>query len=305
MPVFSRLATTLLCIATPWVAVAQEQKNPVTDCASLLARSAPLVEVTPDSTIGPIENGCRAANIFISQGAYARWKVADLRITGKDLFASATAERLPETLEVALSGLQLSINAGTPLSNYVMEVTQLPFDIHLAYRWDGSTQEFTLDDFSIRGPRFGSIAVNGAFSGVSQMQGLAFQPDEVAKLAAIRKLSFKLDNYGIFERMVVVPLTFLLPQEQDPKPAIESYRRLVTAFVDSLPQTVATSDSKTAMKAFIAEYPHPTGLYTLDIGTKYPVPVAVLAGAAANPQSLNALVTNFTLSATQETEAAE
>lgn len=305
MPIFSRLATTFLCIATPCVAAAQEAKIPVTDCASLIARFAPLVEVKPDSTVESIDNGCRAANIFISQSAYARWKVAALNVTGKNLFASITAERLPETLDVALTGLHLSIDAGTPLSNYVMEVTQLPFNIHLAYRWDTKSKDLTLDDLSISGPRFGSIAVSGTTSGVSKMPSLAFQPDEEAKLTAIRRLSFKLDNHGVFESMVVVPIVSALPQNQDPKPLIENYRRIAITFVDALPQTVATSDSKNAMKAFITEFPHPTGRYQLNVDTKHPVPVADIAEAGINPLALNELLTTFTLSALKEPEAAK
>ncbi|MDO1583220.1 hypothetical protein [Rhizobium oryzicola] len=305
MPIFFRLAATFLFISTAWIAAAQQQKSPVMDCAALISRSAPLVEVKPDSKIEPIENGCHASNVLISQSAYARWKAADLRITGKDLFASVTAERLPETLEVSLTGLQFSLNAGTPLSNYVMEVTQLPFDIHLAYRGDGASQELTLDDLSLRGTRFGSIGVSGAASGVSKMPVLASQVEEATKLAAIRKLSLKLDNRGVFESIVVMPLISTLPQDHDPKPAIERYRSLATAFVDSLPDRIATSDSKTVLKTFLAEFPHPAGRYQVDIDAEQPIPVADLLGAASKPQGLSALLAKLKLSAAHDSDVAQ
>ncbi len=305
MPVLSRLAVAFLCIATSWPAAAQQQKSPVTDCAGLLARAAPLVEVTPESKIEPIETGCRATNIFFSQSAYSRWKVAELTVAGKDLFASITADRLPETLEVSLTGLHVSLNTGTSLSKYVMEVIQLPYDIHLAYQWDRARQELTVSDFSLKGPRFGSVAISAAVSGVSKMPGLSSQPEEVAKQASLRKLSFKLFNRGVFETVIVMPLISALPHDQDPKPAIERYRSMATTFVDSLPETVATDDSKTALKTFVAEFPHPAGRYQVDIEAKQPVAVADLAGAAADPQALSALLSRFTLSAHHEPETVQ
>lgn len=311
MPFLPRLALVLLCATGPFSialsAQADDQaQKPVTDCAGLLANFPAAITIMPDSVVEPVADGCHATNIFITAGgAYARWRVADARVTGKDLFTAIGANRMPEALEVSLNGTGLAIANGRPVTEYIMQVTQTPYNVHLAYRWDHASHDLVLDDLSLKGPRFGGIAFSGTAKDVTHMPKLDGAADEDAKLFSLSKLSARLDNRGVFEGMVVVPLVSMLPPDEDPRPAIAQMQQMASGFIAMLPETVASADSKAALKDFIAAFPHPAGVYQFGIESKQPIPAEKILDGADHPQALAPLLGQLTVSATHVAPVAQ
>lgn len=302
MPSFSRLALAFSCIALPLsasissIAWAAEQKKPVTDCMSLL-QQAGTIETGPDSKIEPIADGCHAANIHVSQSKYTRWRVADARITGKDLLESIGAGRMPETLDVSLKGAAVDIDIGSPALRYSNEVMQMPYDVHLAYRWDGTSHDLVFDDFSVKAPPLGEMSFSAAVANVGEMPKVAGPTAFALAITSVRSLSAHVDNHGLFEKMVVPVIIARLPRDKDPRPAITGLQQTAISFVEALPEAVAPAESKTALKSFIGEFPHPSGLYHVDIKPKHPVPGIEIIDAAKEPQVLSGLLEKLTIAA--------
>lgn len=298
MPSVFRSLLLLSCLSAPMTAAAQDTP-PVTDCPGLVQRLSPSVEIGPDSSIDPITDGCHVRDIYLAQSQYVRWRVADLRVTGEALFEAATAGRMPEQLDLTVTGAQLA-PAGVPAAqSYVMEVVQTRYDLHLAYQWDAESHDFIVDDLTIKDARSGAMSLKGALSNLSELPAMGKKPPENAKQTAIRSLNLRLDNNGIFESLVVTPMISQMTGDEDPRTRVPQYQAAATSFVETLPDAVADGESKTALKTFIADFPHPAGPYEINIVAKTPITMAELAGAA-NPVALTGLLSRITISATHQ-----
>ena len=288
------LALAALCLAPAFGASAEE--TPAAKCAAL-ASNFPQLEQTSRTEVTDIKDGCQILDATFNFGTYVRWHVAELKITGRGLTEAVAAQRLPEDLNLTLTGLRFAPNVGGQTSNYILEIQQVPFDAHLAYQWNAETKTLSLDDLSISGQRIGLASVSARVSGLAEM------PREVGTIAdfanaGIENVTLTLNNYGVFQSMLAPPLIGLLPPDEDPRPTIANYQAMLTTSLAALPETVANAASKAVLTQLIADFPAPTGIYQLSIDAQKPVPISSLTGNEV--AALTSLVSSLVLTATHQ-----
>lgn len=273
---FSTILATTLVLAAPSAALAQADKKapkPAANCTELL-RSLDVIEATAETVIEDVANGCTVSNAYIGFGSYNRFRLGELTLQSPDLFTNYASGSLPQELELHIAGFQIAPDTGNLLNNYIFEVQAEPLDIHLAYRWDKQSGDLELADFSVTANDYGAIRLAGRVSGFN------FDPDNMDDLTeipgAFDQLVLQVENAQFFSAMLVPSMLGFLPYDEDPRPLIASYQQAAIAFVNGLPQSSISDDSKAALNTFIESFPQPRGDYTLELRADPGLPFSTL-----------------------------
>lgn len=300
----SRVLFAASCLFAPLAAIAQEhpaaiEPATVTDCESFLKSWGFFIELTKGGKIEPIDGGCHGTHLYFVLNPSMRWLFEDMRVTGTDLFLSATENRLPDALEATATGMRFSQTVSSPNLSYQLRALQRTNDIHLSYRWDRHSRDLLLHDFSWVNRQFGSFSLSGAMSNLSELPPLKGKRAQGSDQATIKNVSARLESHGLFEILVVQALISKLPWDEEPQPLVERYQLSAKASIDALPEAVASADSKAALKTFVASFPHPAGLYELNAETQPQVSIAELA-KAKDPAALMELFNRIRISVTHK-----
>jgi len=273
---FSSILATILILAAPGSALAQDDKKapkPAANCTELL-RSLDFIEATADTVIADIANGCTVSNFYVGFGSYNRFRLGELTLQSPDLFTNYASGSFPPELELHIAGFQIAPDTGNLLSNYIFEIQAEPLAIHLAYRWDKQSGDVELADFSVTADDYGAIRLAGRVSGFN------FDPDNMDDLTeipgAFDQLSLEVENARFFSAMLVPSLLGFLPYDEDPRLLIASYQKAAIAFVNGLPQSNISDDSKAALNTFIETFPQPRGDYSLQLRADPGLPFSTL-----------------------------
>lgn len=274
----------------------------VTDCTGLVKLFGPILQTGDDTKIEAIDGGCHIENVVYAQTQFVRWKIGDISVTGEDLFKAASDQRMPKALDLTATHLAMAPSTVSAATSYIMELVQPVYDLHLAYRWDAKTHDFTLGDLTLKSAKAGLVSLKGEMAKLTQLPAFGLEPPKDADKAEIRSIALHLDNSGLFESLAVTPLVSQMPEDQDPRPQIAAYKTAATSFVESLPDTVANADSKAALKAFLADFPHPAGPYDVAITAKAPISIEDVA-KAADPVAMTGLLSKISITASHQPPA--
>lgn len=291
LPVLAALA-----IATTSPATAQAPATaspPPADCQSLVA-GFDMIETSAETVIEDIENGCRITNFHLNAGSYMRYRAERLELTAPDFFVAASAFRPFAALDLTLTGLRPSPDAGGPLTTYIIEMQSAPLDARISYRWDEAAQTLDLSELSLRNADFGGFTLSGHLSGIVFDREALDSPANWP--GALDRLTLTLHDGRFFTAFAAPAILGLLPYDADPRPLIVSYQAAATAFVDGLPEASVSEASKAALRRFITDFPHPRGEYELGIDTEKGLPLTDLFDG--NPAGLVAILAKISVTAT-------
>jgi hypothetical protein len=279
-------------VAPAW---AKDAKPEPTDCAGLFD-SLDLLKRGPQTSIEDTATGCIITNVYFGS-SYSRTAIGQITLDTDDLFGAIAGHSRPAKLELSVTDIRVSPEmADSPVTAYVLETQQAPFDLHLAYSWDEASGDFDLDDLSMTMPTLGSITLKARLAGVTDMPEALDSPADFAR-GNIEKLSLTLDNRGLFTAFAVPVLVGNLPYDEDPRPAIATAQQAITTFIAALPDTQIDQASKAVLTRFVADFPKPNGFYHVEIAAKdQPVPLEGLLDFNG-PTDLIGLLSKFTLTA--------
>lgn len=279
-------------VAPAW---AKDAKAEPTDCASLFD-SLGMLNRSPQTSIEDTATGCTVTNVYFGS-SYSRTAIGQITLDADDLFGAIAGHSRPAKLELSVTNIRVSPDmADSPVTAYILETQQAPFDLHLAYSWDEASGDFDLDDLSMTMPALGNITLKARLAGVTDMPEALDSPADFAR-GNIEKLSLTLDNRGLFTAFAVPILVGNLPYNEDPRPAIATAQQAITTFITALPDTQIDANSKAILTRFVADFPKPNGFYHLEIAAEdQPVPLEGLLDFNS-PTDLVGLLSKFTLTA--------
>lgn len=279
-------------VAPAW---AKDAKAEPTDCTSLFD-SLGMLDRSPQTNIEDTTTGCTVTNVYFG-ASYSRTAIGQITLDADDLFDAIAGHSRPAKLELSVTNIRVSPDmADSPVTAYILETQQAPFDLHLAYSWDEASGDFDLDDLSMTMPALGNITLKARLAGVTDMPEALESPTDFAR-GNIEKLSLTLDNRGLFTAFAVPVLVGNLPYDEDPRPAIATAQQAITTFITALPDTQIDANSKAILTRFVADFPKPNGFYHLEIAAKdQAVPLEGLLDFNS-PTDLIGLLSKFTLTA--------
>lgn len=302
---FLALPLLLALLVTP--AFAQDQANnsePLpTDCTSLFDNLG-MLKRDAQTSIADTATGCIITNVYFG-ASYSRTAIGQITLDADDLFGAIAGHSRPAKLELSVTNIRVSPDmADSPVTAYILETQQAPFDLHLAYSWDEASGDFDLDDLSMTMPTLGSITLKARLAGVTDMPEALDSPADFAR-GNIEKLSLTLDNRGLFTAFAVPVLVGNLPYNEDPRPAIASAQQAITSFITALPDAQINASSKAVLTRFVSDFPKPNGFYHVETVAKdQAVPLEGLLDFNS-PANLIGLLSKFTLSAEFKEPATE
>lgn len=274
---------------------ASDSKPLPTDCTSLFDNLG-MLNRDAQSHIEDTATGCVVTNVYFGS-SYSRTAIGQITLDADDLFGAIAGHSRPGTLELSVTDIRVSPEMDdSPVTAYILETQQTPFDLHLAYSWDEASGDFDLDDLSMTMPTLGSITLKARLAGVTDMPEALDSPADFAR-GNIEKLSLTFDNRGLFTAFAVPVLVGNLPYDEDPRPAITTAQQAVTTFITALPDTQIDANSKAVLTRFVADFPKPNGFYHVETVAKdQPVPLEGLLDFNS-PTDLIGLLSKFTLTA--------
>ncbi|WP_240231018.1 hypothetical protein [Devosia lacusdianchii] len=256
------ILTFVLLAAAP--APAQELGMTIPDCRTLF-KTTGFLKRAPDSTIETIDQGCRFSGTIIDFGPYTRFSVEDITLTGPDLMASLAQGQRPTSIDLAMKGMRLSPEMEhSPLTAYILEMQQEPYDIHLAMSWNDTDGILEIADASFSTHRLGRVALSG------RLTGLTAVPLEVGNIEAFEGAEFEsltidFDNSGLFTAYIAPMFVGTLPYDQDPRPAIAAGQQAIISTIAAMPEAQLSAETKAVLTQFVTDFPRPSGHYILDI----------------------------------------
>lgn len=300
----SRALFAASCLFAPLAAVAQEQPAApkalvVTDCESFFKRLAFFNDSADHEKAEPIDGGCRGTDLYFESNSNNRWSFEEVRVTGEGLFEAANENRFPDVMTATITGMRSSYVVSSPNLAYRLQAMQRPNSMHLSYRWDRQSRDLVLHDFTWKHSEYGSLSLKGNMANLRDLPPINGRRPQDSEQMTINNISVRLDNRGLFERLVVSDLISKLPDDKDPKPVITQYQASATAFIDALPDTVAGADSRAVLKTFVTSFPNPVGVYEMSVETQPPVSLAEVI-KAKDPVVLMNLFSQVKVSASHE-----
>lgn len=245
-------------------APAQDLGLTIPDCRTLF-KTTGFLKRAPDSTIETIDQGCRFSGTIIDFGPYTRFSVEDITLTGPDLMASLAQGQRPTSIDLAIKGMRLSPEMEhSPLTAYILEMQQEPYDIHLALSWDEAAGILDIADASFATHRLGRVALSGRLTGLTAVP-LEVGNIEVFEGAAFESLTLDFDDKGLFTAYIAPMLVGTLPYDLDPRPAIAAGQQAVTSTIAAMPEAQLSAETKAVLTQFVADFPRPSGHYVLEI----------------------------------------
>ena len=284
----------LALLAAP--AWAQVEEPVPTDCTSLFDTLGMLTR-GPDSRIEDTATGCVVTNTYFG-ASYSRTAIGQITLEVDDLFGAIAGHSRPARLELSVTNIRVSPEMDeSPLTAYLLETQQAPFDLHLAYFWDEASGDFNLDDLSMTMPALGSLTIKARLAGVSDIPDAPAEPTDYLR-GNVEKLSLTLDNRGLFTAFAVPVLVGNLPYDEDPRPAIAATQKTIIALIEAQPESQINASSKAALTRFVNDFPKPNGFYQFEI-TPIGAPVSLESLIAPNDDmvGLLELLARFNLSA--------
>ncbi|UXN74635.1 hypothetical protein N8D56_05900 [Devosia sp. A8/3-2] len=267
----------LALLATPvW---AQTEEPVPTDCTSLLDGFG-MLERGKQTTVEDTATGCIITNVYFG-ASYSRMAIGQITLDADDLFGAIAGHTRPAELKLSVTDIRVSPDIdSSPLNAYIIEMQAASFDLNPAYRWDEANGDFTLEDFSMRMPTFGSAAFRAELSDVRDMPAELEEPTDFAR-GNIEKLTLTLDNRGLFTAFFAPVLLGTLPYDEDPRPHIAATQKTIIALIEAQPEAQISASSKTVLTRFVTDFPKPDGLYQFEI-TPVGAPVSLESSVAPN-----------------------
>ena len=293
MRFLARAPLALAVLVAP--AAARDEQPAPKDCTSLFD-SLGILNRGPQTIIEDRASGCTITNVYFGS-SYSRFAIGQITLDADDLFGAVAGHSRPARLELSVTGIHIAPEMpDSPVTAYILEAQQTPYDLHLAYRWDQASGNFDLDDLSMTMPGLGSVALTARLAGVTDMPEELETPADFAR-GNIEKLTLALDNRGLFTAFAVPILVGNLPYDEDPRPAIATAQEAVTTIISALPDTQIDASSKAVLTRFVADFPKPNGFYRVEVTPSgKPVPLEGLLDFN-DPADLPGLLGKFTLSA--------
>lgn len=259
----SRFAVLACLLLMPSLALSSDQKDAsFKDCRTWV-NSLGIVEANEKTTIDDIPDGCRLRHFYAKFSPRNRYRIDEATLVAPGLFDAIAHETPPAQLDLTLTGFKVSPEVGSRLTGYIIEMQSDPMTIHLNYRWDQKARTVDLADFSVTVGRNGGVRLAGHVSDFDFDPALTGGPDTVP--GKLDRLTVTLDNGRLFTSFAAIPLIGMLTSDADPVPLIDGYKAAATAFIGGLPADKASDGSKAALKHFVADFPRPTGAYSLEL----------------------------------------
>lgn len=262
---FSVIAFLLLTVP----AMAEEEGASVADPANCeaLFSSAPLVEKGTDTRVESTADGCRISNIFVGTNDYTRYRIRELTITAPELLDALAKDVLPPEADILATGISLAPAVVDPLFSYILEVQSQPFDVRVRYSWDESDGILAIDEISLSGKTFGRLAFSGRVAGVLP-SAIASAREGNPPDVTLQALGIELKNGMLFEAFIVPVIAQALLNDEDPHQQVADYKQNIKAHLAELPEEMLDTDSKAVVADFVENFPHPKGVYTVQITSK-------------------------------------
>lgn len=245
--------------ASPAVA----QSDDVNLCRDLL-KAVGVLDAAANTDVTAHEDGCTFTNLSVSLDHIMRYQIEALRVTAPGMDKRLSQNLPPETVELDATGIRVLPDAGDPLLEYVMELQVEPFDINLAYNWDGASGEFELINLSLAGDYLGRAALSGRASELTDA-ALADARLGMPVQVSLDSLSIVLENRALFTSFVAVPLIANMTFEGDPRAEVDAKKQATADMVAALPEAMLDAQSRAVLIDFIKAFPRPEGNYRLDI----------------------------------------
>lgn len=282
-----RFLAVLLLVAVTLVSPASAQKSKSAYQAPMTCEAAatamPAFSLLETSTVEAIENGCRVTNLVFDLGnGYSRFEMAEVTLVAPDLFARWAEQRLPDAVELTVKGTQFSPQTGNATTDYIIGVQQVPYNLHLKYRWNEVAGELVLVDASMRSGILGRVSVSGTMTGVSTMPSVVDGMEDIAGYG-LSQVSITLTNRSLLENFAIPTLVAMLSSDTDPRAQIAALQATLRATASALPDTIADAASRQALVDFIDAFPHPRQTYDLSLTAEPPVPVTDISAIDGIP----------------------
>ncbi len=188
------------------------------------------------------------------------WHMDRLRLRGAALGWIADGSSVPEGLEIVVEGLRLVVQTGNAQMDWLFAAQARPngIDAEAALAWDAKAKVLRLEGLSVDFPGENLLEASARVTGVDLSSEGAMQMS--ATSFALTEAELRITMHGLFEWYALMALgPVLLPPEGDMEAAAEGIRADLVRMIGDLPETSVADDSKSALRALIAELPNPSG----------------------------------------------
>ena len=206
------------------------------------------VEITPD---GQYQPGFRIAKVS--------W-----RANGLQAFLAAGTP--PQSLDLKIEDLRMSVKTGNGVMDYLMRVQndRTGIDADLSVHWEADRKRLVLDRLDVDFPGANAISATASVVRVDLTSQSAAQVSLGAM--GLTDISVEVTSNELFEGYVLMPLgTVILGEATDPEVALKSFLAEAKAFVGMLPDATFPDPTKKAIRALLDEMPNPAGTFGLTL----------------------------------------
>ncbi|MCX2695942.1 MULTISPECIES: hypothetical protein [Ochrobactrum] len=257
------------------------ENAPLNRCEEFL-NGMSLLTPGKDYAVRDIPDGCIVSNSVYHTMRIMGWTI-DRAILEADRLQDYLSEApdlskaAPQWGRIAVDGVRMTLQSGNKVSDYITSIQQWPMDFTASYRFNPQSGYLHIQNAEISSLKIGKASVSAQINLPvdSSVASLTVNPT-----ATLSHLRLRLDNQGLWESIALPVLAnyAALPSEtgeSDPEADIARLRDVASKGIEMLPDSQINADSRKALLRFVADMPHPTGFFTMDVDFDKPLPISL------------------------------
>ena len=220
------------------------------------------------------QSGCIIKNGAIDHDSRVQWHFKSLTITGDYGTSGRSYPQLPPRGSFAVDELIL-LTGRFPGQDYIMRHTATPISYRFSYEFDSKGRSLRVGELSATS-KLGRVGLAGEAKVDFDLKAELHAFEEYAQYVDISEFSFEVLNSGLFESLILPLVVGVVGFDVDPEARITSFQSALSDEIAALPESQASGMSKSALKKFIGEFPHPAGPFKASIKFGSPVSAEAL-----------------------------
>lgn len=277
----------LVAVAGPVPTLAQDPPV-LKDCRALLKAVQQNVSRTPDTVAEDVTGGCRFRNVGFNLDGFVSYQADEVTLLIPNLLESFPTGEVFQSVDLAIRGLVVVSETGSPTADYLARQHALKLDIDFAYDTDPEALTAHLKRFSVDAGALGRFTMFARLSGFDntdmEFSGI---PDE---LGVIHEFGFALEDQGLLATMVLPLVIFEHLDADNPRQSMQQRQIEVSTAIRALPEALISAQSAEALVRFVTAFPQSYGSWSVHVESENGLPI----GALLEPDNLLELVTGDT-----------